>query len=121
MICFDVYRNGEKLCRAGGDDLRVMNCIIDQLRLPQGDEQMMSLYVGAHTIPDETGNRYLKWIEHLDLNEGDEIAFRIVRSDTADTPTSEKFNAAEWERRREHDQYLHLKAKFETTESDVSD
>jgi hypothetical protein len=119
MICFDVYRNGEKLCRAGGEDIRVLNCMVDYLNLPEGES--MSLYVGAHTIPDEAGNRYLKWIEHLDLNEGDEITFRIVRAETADTPTSEKFNAAEWELRRQHDQYLHLKAKFEPTESDVSD
>lgn len=95
MICFDVYLNGEKLCRAGKDDFEVINFIVDRLAPHDGDHLRMSLYVGGGSRLPSGGSVHLRWLDHPELKEGDEITIKIVTSDISDEPIVESFSSPE--------------------------
>src|SRR5687767_8039168 len=89
MICFDVFVNGEKVCRAGGEEMAVMNCILSFARANEhhADDEVR-LSVGGllvHTY----ARIHPRWAEELDLKAGDEVTVRIVEADSADEPTEE--------------------------------
>ncbi|MBK9162510.1 MAG: hypothetical protein IPM21_01090 [Acidobacteria bacterium] len=113
MICFDVYRNGEKLCRAGRNELAVLSGILSFVDSVHDDGPPITLDIGGLYINEFDANVHPQWIERLAINEGDEITFRIVRSETADPAAIERVSDAEQDHRSEHDYYLHLRQKFE--------
>ncbi|HZF13172.1 MAG TPA: hypothetical protein VFE33_30645 [Thermoanaerobaculia bacterium] len=93
MICFDVFRNNERLCRAGIGDAGVLSTILTWTGR-QGDSgparSRLNLVVGGLHNPAPTVDAYLRWVELFDLQPGDEITIRIVESPEADAPSSEE-------------------------------
>ena len=116
MICFDVYRNGEKLCRAGKEELTVLTAHVDFVETIHTGDEKLTLHVGGLYETGSGGNAHPRWVERMALNEGDEITFRIVRSDTADAPVSETIDTPEWIEEQERKYYEHVKAKFENND-----
>ena len=87
MICFDVYRNGSKLCRAG-----VPNGVLTATITWVGDEKTApspALNVGGLTEVNGE-DIFVDWRKHIDLQVGDEIVLRILEADAADPPVSTK-------------------------------
>jgi hypothetical protein len=112
MICFDVYLNGEKLCRAGMKDAVVMNCILDWVKLEEGGEEMAFTVGGLYDHPSG-GTAHPRWLNRRQLKTGDEVTIRIVDSETADEPVSEKVSTPEWLKEQERKYYESVRAKFE--------
>lgn len=102
MLCFEVYRNGEKLCTAGVGDYGVLAAIVTWGShhpekwarwvadgVPESEREKLSLSVGGlHHDATEHSER-LKWLDSP-LSEGDEIRIRIIRSLEPDPPSQEE-------------------------------
>lgn len=112
MICFDVFLNGKKLCRAGLREALVLTCIVDWVKLPSDGEEM-SLHVGGLYETPGGGNALPNWIKRLPLSQNDEITIRIVDSEISDEPASETVWTAEDLRNSERQYFESVRAKFE--------
>lgn len=123
MICFDLYLNGEKLCRAGKDDLSVLSgFVVFREPKPQDEEtQFPPIYTSLSGLrrSDSNESAHPHWIEELELSVGDELTFRIVDSDTADEPVSESITDSDWEEEQQRKYYEMLKAKYENSIDDL--
>ena len=95
MICFDLFVNGEKLGRAGHEDIAVLTCMMVYVR---PNEPADSLYtsLGGLYVDASQNSIHSEWIDQLALKVGDEITVRIVESDVADRPAKERIETAEW-------------------------
>ncbi len=96
MICFDVFINGECICRAGVDaDHGVLSSILTWIRrdldqFPQEardriDREELSLNVAGHVNRGGKDFEHLEWIKRP-LSPGDDVTIRIVDAATADKP-----------------------------------
>ncbi len=91
MVCFEILLNGEFLCRAGADDLKVLTNFLTWTRKPSkltadSAETNLHLHVGGMTLENE----HAHWLSEVPLSVGDELTIRIVESSTADQPTMRK-------------------------------
>jgi len=89
MICFEVHRNGARLCLAG---------------LGEGG--------GLHE-PEPGVQDFVDWVKLRDLAVGDEITIRIVEADEADPPADTRRTTDEEVEAAERKYYERVKAKFE--------
>lgn len=112
MICFDVYVNGEKLCRAGKDDLRVMTCILSWGKTGRDDEDL-ALSVGGLAVLESGGNAHSRWPELSNFRIGDEISIRIVDADDPDEPADETIETPEWIQEQKRKYFESVRAEFE--------
>ena len=112
MICLDVYLNGEKLCRAGREDLVVLNAMLNWV-IPHGELEEMNLEVGGLARHELDGNTHLRWTDDKNVSIGDEITLRFVDADTADKPVYEKTEPREWIEEQQRKYYEQMKAKYE--------
>lgn len=122
MICFDIFLNGEKLCRAGKDDLGVLSGMVVYVKpKPDDDGTTPPLYTSLGGLATRvTGESvHTNWITEQTLNPGDEISFKIVESPTADEPESESVNDPEFEEQQQRKYYQFLKAKYEGKNKDL--
>lgn len=113
MICFEVFHNGAKLCRAGMEELTVLTGIVAYADPNEAGDPPLTLSVGGLYINENDDNVHPSWLDRFAFYEGDEITFRVIRSSTADRPISERTYKSDDSRRQEYDYYLHLKDKFE--------
>jgi hypothetical protein len=113
MICFDVYVNSEKVCRAGKEEMSVMNAILSFCRQSEhyeGDEIQLS--VGG-LFEHSNARVHPRWVEHLNLKPGDEVSIRIVESDSADEPSHEVAYTSEDDQRQERAYFERMRKKFD--------
>jgi hypothetical protein len=91
MLCFEVWKNGQKLTTAGVNDAGVLSFILSWV----GKETNASSIAGssAETIQGMhcavggiDGATYVDWYETNDLKIGDELRVRLVSSDIPDPP-----------------------------------
>src|SRR5688572_18417273 len=99
MLCFEVYRNGQKLCTAGIGDFGVLTAILawvshepEKLRtwaesgVPEVEATRLDFGVsGLRRCVGEAGE-HLRWAE-TSLAVGDEIRIRVVDLPGADPPS----------------------------------
>lgn len=83
-------------------------------KFPDAEDEKITLSVGGlyehpSGVPARPG-----WIDRTKLNEGDEITFRIINSETADDPVSESISTPEWIEEQERKYYETMKTKFES-------
>ena len=115
MICLDVFLNGEKLCRAGKQDLLLLSGILDRTKLENADEEMMFTVGGLYD--HESGvSVHPRWVQQLHVKLGDEITMKFVDSESADEPVEEKISTREWVEQQEREYYERMKDKFESTD-----
>ncbi|MEP6847561.1 MAG: hypothetical protein ABI999_01805 [Acidobacteriota bacterium] len=117
MICFEVFRNGEKLCRAGKRELLVLGSNISFVSGRDGREDELNIHVGGLYDDEVRGQVHPRWIERQMLDVGDEIIIRIIESETADEPVGEQVDSKEFAETQERKYYERLKAKFENDNS----
>jgi hypothetical protein len=99
MLCFEVYRNGEKLCTAGVGDFGVLSAILNWVShhpeklarwaaegIPEVPPTHLEFTVGGHGSEDSDSADYLRWVE-ADLAAGDEILIRVVEAPSSDPPS----------------------------------
>jgi hypothetical protein len=123
MLCFEVYRNGTKLCTAGVGDCGVLTAFVTYVA--NGPEKLarwaaegitdlepvrLNVSVGGLDTHDEAqAGEHLNWIDSP-LLAGDEIVVRIVDGAQADPPKKRRRrNQADDLRRRE--EYVRETAK----------
>ncbi len=112
MICFDVYLNGEKVCRAGKKDLTVMTTHVDYVDTEFDNDDPLTLSVGGLYDHPTNGRVHPRWIPRRKLEVGDEVTFQILESDTSDEPVEEYIPEPSGQE-QERKYYQFLKAKYE--------
>lgn len=121
MICFDLYVNGEKLSRAGMEQLRVLTCILHFAKASehyQDDELAVSLGgLYAHSSGDNVDAR---WVERKRLIVGDEVTIKIVECGVADKPAEEVVHSAKWIREKEREYVEKTVTKFDDPKSEAN-
>ena len=95
MIGFDVFLNGEKLCRAAIGKYGVVSCGIvwhgpSVLREGQRRLSRQNAWLNISGLTGEPGRpgegSHLDWI-HSAIQVGDEVTFKVVDVDDCDPPT----------------------------------
>jgi hypothetical protein len=112
MLCFEIFRNGEKLYMAGVGDHGVLSTIVSWVahhpaklaRWAKRGETMpasephISLSTGGLTGPQVSkDSQHLAW-PSVELMQGDEILVRIVGALEVDPP-AERYSSKEFDRR----------------------
>ncbi|HKS84854.1 MAG TPA: hypothetical protein VJR71_05205 [Pseudolabrys sp.] len=97
MLCFEVWRNGEKLTTAGVSTTGVVSFILNW----GGKEPNASSIAGSasgaipgiHCVvggvdaaPHPAGDHFVDWYETEDLKIGDDLRVRLISSDKPDPP-----------------------------------
>ena len=122
MICFDLYVNGEKLCRAGMEQLLVLSCIVDFAKASEHyAEDELAVSLGGLYAESNGGNAHPRWVERKRLLIGDEVKIKIVECNVADNPTDEEVHTAEWIRDKEREYFERMKGKFEVPKAEADD
>ena len=96
MIAFKIFVNGEPVCTAGGEDLGVLNAIVNAVG-PLGrnaagmkKKELADLFlsVGGLTSRGDVADEHLRWAEHNALAVGDRVEILILDACEADEPVS---------------------------------
>jgi hypothetical protein len=116
MICFDVFRNGKRLCRAGVGDYGVLSAILTWVcrrgeNQPAGKD--FSLHVGGLYRSEPTVDVHPNWVDLYDIQVGDEITIRVVESAEVDEPSSETRTTEEEIREQQIRYYESIKKELE--------
>ena len=105
MLCFEIHRNGEKLCTAGIGEFGVLTANVSWVAhnpeklarwvakgITEAEAVRLQLSVGGLTPRDRAtppvSPVYLKWVE-TSLASGDEIKIRLVNGAASDPPLSQ--------------------------------
>jgi hypothetical protein len=99
MLCFEVYRNGQKLCTAGIGDFGVLTALLTWVShepeklarwaaegIPETEPSTLEFTVGGLGRCVGEAGEHLKWVEE-NLAAGDEIRIRVVEVASADPPS----------------------------------
>jgi hypothetical protein len=97
MLCFEVWRNNEKLVTAGLSEAGVLSFMLTWVG-KEADASSVAA-ASAEMIPGLTcrvggidsalhpsGDRHVDWYETEELKIGDELRVRLILSDTPDPP-----------------------------------
>lgn len=113
MICFDVFVNGEKVCRAGKEEVSVLDAMVMYVSEKEDvRSEELALNVGA-LFSHSGANVHVRWADQMELKMGDEVIIRIVDADDSDEPSHEKAYTKEDDQRSERAYFERLKAKYE--------
>jgi len=95
MLCFEVWRNGEKLTTAGVSETGVLSFILSWVGKEANASSIASSSAG--TIPGIRcmvggieGITHVDWYETEELAIGDELRVRLISSDLSDPPLRSK-------------------------------
>lgn len=118
MICFDVFVNGERVCRAGVGDTGVLTAILSWVgRSPEdrqdAPEEELDLSVGGLYGERGTGTAHPTWVDQLDLTSGDEVLIRIVQDEAPDRPAKVEITSAQEIREHERRYCERMEQQFE--------
>lgn len=117
MLCFEVWRNDEKLITAGLTETGILTFVLTWVGREPDASSVAASSAGAipglhcavggmDTAPDPSGDRHVDWYETEALKMGDELRVRLISSDTPDPPlrylTSPQGNS-EWVKNRRFD------------------
>ena len=91
MIAFEVFLNGNKVCRAGVGDLGVLTTVLSwvrregrntETREPRIIEEELTLNVGGLI---SSKNEHVRWSDDK-LTVGDEVRVRVINLESVDPP-----------------------------------
>ena len=86
MICFDIQKNGKRLCLAGIDGHCVLSAHVTFVDVVDpGPRPRRTLEVAAAGMESET-KVHLNWVRS-DIAVGDRIEIRVIDAESADPPT----------------------------------
>ncbi len=124
MIAFEVYRNGRRLCVAGGKDLVVLTTHLTWSRpkptstrkprksktVPRGED--LDLRVGGMVSLPDGGSDHPRWLSGP-VEVGDEIIIKIIRARRADPYDDHSLYTPEKLEAQQRAYYERMKEKFE--------
>jgi hypothetical protein len=97
MLCFEVWKNDEKLTVAGLRESGVVSFELTWVgkgpgasalaAAADGDISGLDWRVGGIDSSDPTGDTNVEWVENPDLKLGDEVRVRLISADRADAPS----------------------------------
>ncbi|GLH82291.1 hypothetical protein SSBR45G_72000 [Bradyrhizobium sp. SSBR45G] len=98
MLCFEVWRNGEKLTTAGVSETGVLSFILTWVGREPNASAIAASSAGAipgiHCqVGGIDGAAHVDWYETDQLKVGDELRVRLVSSDLSDPPTHSEVEA----------------------------
>ncbi|HYX72510.1 MAG TPA: hypothetical protein VE732_07050 [Nitrososphaera sp.] len=119
MICFEVFINSERICRAGIGEIGVLSSILTWVGSRQGSENnevrsRIDFHVGG--LAHNGADAHVHWV-NKELSIGDEITVRVTESSDSDEPADKYYKNPEEEKKRRREYYEHLKAEFEEKEA----
>jgi hypothetical protein len=97
MLCFEVWRNDQKLVTAGLSKTGVLSFMLTWVGKEPDASSVAAASAeiipglrcdvgGIDSAPDPLGDKYVDWYEMEGLKIGDELRVRIISSDTPDPP-----------------------------------
>jgi hypothetical protein len=97
MLCFEIWRNDEKLVTAGLSDTGVLSFMLTWLGREPDASSVAAASAGTipglgcsvggiDSTPDPSGDKHVDWYETEELKLGDELRVRLISSDTPDPP-----------------------------------
>ena len=85
MLCFEVSKNGTRLCTAGLNGKSVLSAIVTHVDvIDPGPKPRRKLDLVISGLDSET-KEHMNW-RRVDLKRGDRIEIRVLESTTADAP-----------------------------------
>jgi hypothetical protein len=81
MLAFEIYLNGQKLCRAGIGDSGVLSAIVAARMATGIRNESLFLNIGGLINPE---GKHVSWIDQKGLAVGDKIQINIVEADSVD-------------------------------------
>jgi hypothetical protein len=84
MIAFEIYLNGQKLCRAGIGDSGVLSAIVTWAAATMSagtKDESLFLNMGGLVTPER---KHVSWINQKPLAVGDKIQVNVVEADSVD-------------------------------------
>jgi hypothetical protein len=119
MLCFDVYVNGRRLCRAGvesGGTSAILHCSagsrLSAVARGRSRRDQVDLDVGGLFSPRPEEYHFPKWVARR-LKLGDEVTIRLVQARKADHPKRTDVETRAWVEERERAYFERLKKKYE--------
>jgi hypothetical protein len=121
VLCYDVYKNGSRVCRAGVGDAGVLTVILSWVasegRRRRGKARFhCDLHVGGLYHPKPNVNSHVRWPDPK-LHVGDELLVRVIEAEDPDVPTSTTVDDAAETERMQREYYEELKRQFEPERS----
>ena len=91
MLCFEVWRNGEKLTTAGVSETGVLSFMLTWVGKEPNASSIAASSTGAvpgiHcSVGGIEGITHVDWYETEELTIGDELRVRLISSDFSDPP-----------------------------------
>jgi C-terminal processing protease CtpA/Prc len=122
MIVFDVFLNGDKLCRAGVES-GVTSTIITWVggqpaETPGAQESDLFLSVGGLYHSSDPSTSHPRWVEHRELKPGDELVVQIAEASASDDPKTIRVTTLEEIERRERAYHEEVKSRLEQPPAD---
>jgi|SRR5579863_1981209 hypothetical protein len=95
MLCFEVWRNDEKLVTAGLSDEGVVSFILSWVGKEPNASSIAAASTGtipgmACSVGGMEGRTHFDWYETEELKIGDELRVRLISSDAPDPPLRSK-------------------------------
>ncbi len=97
MLCFEVWKNGQRLAIAGVRESGVVSFMLSWVGKDPGASAAagtvpgaipgLHFHVGGVDSSNPTGNKRVEWIEDLELKLDDELRVRLISAANADTPS----------------------------------
>jgi hypothetical protein len=85
MICFEVKRNGARLCTAGINSKCILSAIVTHVDvIDPGPKPRRTLDLLVSGLNTET-KQHMNW-RRVDLKSGDRVEIRVIESAKADSP-----------------------------------
>ena len=81
MLAFEIYLNGQKLCRAGIGNSGVLSAIVAARMATGIRNESLFLNIGGLINPE---GKHVSWIDQKGLAVGDKIQINIVEADSVD-------------------------------------
>ena len=123
MICFEISKNGEKICTAGIDsEFGVLTSILTWLKRDlnefpaksRGDiaQEELSLNVSGHKNHGKNDFENLYWLRDS-ISIGDEITIKVIESGGYDEPESRKRQDPNFVEKQRQKYFEKLKQEYE--------
>ena len=80
MICFEIYRNGNLICRAGDKNIYNLHTQLHYVK----EVNWLKLKTSGMVVESEELDNMAKWHETESIDPGDEITIKVVDSDEPD-------------------------------------
>ncbi len=124
MLCFEIYRNKEKICTAGMPRFGVLSAVLSSVShspekmaqwaaegLSAEESKRIAIAVEGLESDSLKPPEHLQWVD-LTLAVGDEIRIRLAEAPSADPPSTRYRNDPVQEEQRKKDYVLRLAKEF---------